>query len=183
MPGVAQVLFVCQANRCRSPFAAAIARRLADRSWEVYSGGLMTGGASMPRAGIETGAMLGIDFTSHRSRELDRTDLDGFDVILTLAKAQARELVADNPHLRGRIFTVKQFDRWITTHPKPRRAALGRWLDVAGMDRPPTDLLGDDARDDVADPINSPVEDWIGMARELTGLIGRIVGELGATRS
>lgn len=182
-PGVAHVLMVCQANRCRSPFAAAIARRLAGDSLEIHSGGLMAGGYPMPRAGIETGAMLGIDFSSHRSRELDRTDLDGFDLILTMANAQARELAADNPQLIERIFTVKQFARWITEHPKPRRMALGGWLDNVAQDRPRTDFLGDDESDDIADPINSPVGEWVDMARELTDLLGRIVTALGATRA
>ncbi|WP_127473795.1 low molecular weight phosphatase family protein [Microbacterium sulfonylureivorans] len=181
-PGVTHVLMVCQANRCRSPFAAAIAERLADDSLEIHSGGLMAGGFPMPSAGIETGATLGIDFSSHRSRELDRADLDGFDLILTMARAQARELVADNPQLLGRIFTLKQFDRWIADHPKPRRMALGSWLDNVAQDRPRTDFLGDDENDDIADPINSPASGWVQMAREQTLLLGRIVAALGATR-
>lgn len=180
--GVTQVLMVCQANRCRSPFAAAIARRLADDSLRIHSGGLMAGGFPMPQAGIETGAMLGIDFSSHRSRELDRTDLDGFDLILTMAKAQARELAADNPQLIGRIFTVKQFAAWIAEPPKPRRAALGTWLDGQAQSRPRTDFLGDDEQDDIADPINSPIGEWIDMARQLTELLGRIVSALGVAR-
>ncbi|GAA5212169.1 low molecular weight phosphatase family protein [Microbacterium kyungheense] len=182
VPGVTQILMVCQANRCRSPFAAAIARRLADDSLAVSSGGLMPGGHPMPVAGIETGAMLGLDFSSHRSRELDRTDLDGFDLILTMARSQARELVADNPALIGRIFTLKQFSRWIGEHPKPRRMVLGSWLDNVEQNRSRTDFLGEDEADDIIDPIASPVPEWIRMASEMTGLLVPIVDALGSRR-
>ncbi|WP_127818529.1 arsenate reductase/protein-tyrosine-phosphatase family protein [Microbacterium sp. CPCC 204701] len=181
-PGVTHVLFVCTANRCRSPYAAAIARLLADDSLEIHSGGLMAGGHPMPSAGVRMGRDLGIDFSSHLSRELDRDDLDGFEVILTMARAHSRELAADNPQLMGRIFTVKQFARWLTHHPRPVGVPVGVWLDGVAGDRSPTDFVGDDVDDDVADPINSPASAWAAMARELTGSISPIVAALGAAR-
>jgi protein-tyrosine-phosphatase len=181
--GVTHVLFVCQANRCRSPYAAAITRLLADDSLDIHSGGLMAGGYPMPPAGVQTGTHLGIDFSSHRSRELDRADLDGFDVILTMARAQSRELTADNPHLITRIFTLKQFARWIDEHPLPAGMALGDWLDRTARDRPQSDFLGDDPDDDVADPITSPPSAWVAMVRELTGALSGVVAALGAARA
>lgn len=181
-PGVTHVLFVCQANRCRSPYAAAIARRLADDSLDIHSGGLMAGGYPMPPAGVQTGTHLGIDFSSHRSRELDRADLDGFDIILTMARAQSRELAADNPQLIDRIFTVKQFARWVAHHPPVAGVPLGEWLDRFAHDRPRSDFLGDDPDDDVADPITSPPSAWVAMVRELTGSLSPIVEALGAAR-
>lgn len=137
----------------------------------------------MPPAGIEAGAMLGIDFSSHRSRELDRTDLAGYDLVLTMARAQARELAADNPALMARIFTLKQFARWIAEHPKPRRMVLGGWLDHVAQDRPRTDFLGDDEFDDIADPIASPVGEWVKMASEMTHLLHPTVEALGSRRT
>lgn len=181
--GVTHVLFVCQANRCRSPYAAAIAGRLADDSLDIHSGGLMAGGYPMPPAGVQTGTHLGIDFSSHRSRELDRADLDGFDVILTMARAQSRELAADNPQLRSRIFTVKQFARWVEEHPPDPGTSLGEWLDRTAHDRPRSEFLGDDPKDDVADPITSPPSAWVAMVRELSGLLSGIVAALGAARN
>ncbi|MFB8146076.1 low molecular weight phosphatase family protein [Microbacterium sp. NPDC056003] len=180
--GVTHVLFVCQANRCRSPYAAEIMRLLADDSLDIHSGGLMAGGHRMPPAGVQTGAHLGIDFSSHRSRELDRGDLGGFDVILTMARAQSRELAADDAHVTHRIFTVKQFARWLTDHPLPAGMPLGKWLDEAAHDRPRDDFLGDDESDDVADPIASPPSAWVAMVRELTAVLSTIVAALGAAR-
>lgn len=180
--GVTHLLFVCQANRCRSPYAAEITRLLADDSLDIHSGGLMAGGHPMPPAGVQTGTHLGIDFSAHRSRELDRSDLDGFDVILTMARAQSRELAADNPQLAHRIFTVKQFARWVDEHPLPDATTLRAWLDRAAHDRPRSDFLGDDENDDVADPIASPPSAWVAMVRDLTGPLSAIVTALDAER-
>lgn len=174
VPGVSDVLFVCLANRCRSPFAAAIAARLFDDRVRIHSGGLLPGGSSMPSTGIDVGAMLGIDFRSHRSRELDRGDLAGFDLVLTMAKEQSRELVADDPRLQNRVFTLKQFARWIAANPLPAGERLGPWLDRVAGPRTPAELIGAGPEDDVADPIQSPVGEWIEMARDLTSLIGEV---------
>jgi protein-tyrosine-phosphatase len=63
------IVFVCQGNICRSPFAAALLRaRLADGGIAIGSAGMMPQpGRPTPRLGIEAAAMRGIDLTAHRS--------------------------------------------------------------------------------------------------------------------
>jgi protein-tyrosine-phosphatase len=171
-PGVSDVLFVCQANQCRSPYAEAIARRLGGtRPIRFTSGGLMRGGHPMPPAGRLVGEEIGLDFSSHRSREIDLGDLGGFDLILTMARSQARALVEADPAVWPRVFTLKQFARWIPEHARPRRAILGSWLDAAASDRPRDSIVGDSDADDVADPLRSPPRAWRAMAKSLTTLL------------
>jgi protein-tyrosine-phosphatase len=178
-PGVAEIVFVCHANQCRSPYLEAIARRTADPArLGISSAGLIPGGHPMPQTGQEVGAELGFDFRGHLSREIDLADVGGFDLVLTAAREQARELVAADPHARARIFTVKQFARWIAEHPRPRRSVLGSWLDAAAADRPPTELLGRDDDDDIADPLNRPAKAWRRMVDDVTPHVDSIVAAL-----
>lgn len=174
-----RVLLVCRANRCRSPFAAAIGRELAaDRAVTFSSAGLLPGGERMPRAGLAVAGELGLDLAGHVSAELDLADLDGFDVILTMARDQARDIVADAPGARPRVFTLKQFDRWIAGHPAPDGVALRAWLDDRAADRPGRELIGADPRDDVADPLTEPPAAWRRMADELRGVLSRVVAAI-----
>lgn len=182
-PGFDHVLIACLANQCRSPFAEAVGRQAAEgRAIWIESGGLLPGGRSMPAVGIDVAAERGLDLSAHRSRRIDVEALTGFDLVLTAAREQAREIVAANPELRPRVFTIKQFARWIAEHPRPRRAQLGSWLDVAADERPATDLLGEDPADDLEDPLLLPAEKWRDMADELDVLLPAIVNALRPAR-
>lgn len=184
VPGQVEVLFVCHANQCRSPYAEAIARRLANgRPIRFHSGGLLSGGMPMPETGRRLGAALGYSFEDHRSRELDLLDLDGFDVVLTAAREQAREIVGANPDLWPRVFTIKQFSRWLDDHRLPPRAIVGSWLDATAADRDRRSLLGEDPDDDVADPLGMPESAWTAMVDELTTHLTRIVDGLSPRRA
>lgn len=177
--GVSDVLFVCHGNQCRSPFAAAIATRLGgDGALRFHSGGLLPGGKSMPKIGRSTGVRFGFDFEGHRSRELDLHDLAGFDLILTATRTQAREVLAEAPEVWPRLFTIKQFARWISDHPRPPRAALGSWLDSAASGRSRSTMLGESAEDDLSDPLLLPQPAWLLMVDELTRDLKIVVREL-----
>ncbi|MFB8387040.1 low molecular weight phosphatase family protein [Microbacterium sp. NPDC055910] len=180
--GQSEILFVCHGNQCRSPYAAAIAERLGGgRSLRFHSAGLIEGGRSMPTVGRALAARIGYDFTQHRSRELDAHDMAGFDLVLTAAREQAREVIAENPDAWPRVFTIKQFARWIQENPRPPRAALGSWLDAAAADRPRTELVGADPADDVADPLLLPERAWTTMVDELTRDLTTIIEGLAPT--
>ena len=73
--GRPRVLFVCQGNICRSPFAAALLRtRLGDNdAISVGSAGMMPQpGRATPAFGLQAAAEFGIDLTAHRSEWLTR---------------------------------------------------------------------------------------------------------------
>ncbi len=68
------IMFVCQGNICRSPFAAALLRaRLADGRISIGSAGMMPQpGRATPKFGLEAAAAHGIDLRAHRSLWLTR---------------------------------------------------------------------------------------------------------------
>jgi protein-tyrosine-phosphatase len=73
--GRPRVLFVCQGNICRSPFAAALLRaRLGENdAISVYSAGMMPQpGRATPVFGLQAAAEFGIDLAAHRSEWLTR---------------------------------------------------------------------------------------------------------------
>jgi protein-tyrosine-phosphatase/predicted ATP-grasp superfamily ATP-dependent carboligase len=68
------IMFVCQGNICRSPFAAALLRaRLADGRISIGSAGMMPQpGRPTPKFGLEAAAAHGVDLRTHRSLWLTR---------------------------------------------------------------------------------------------------------------
>jgi protein-tyrosine phosphatase len=163
------VLYVCTANRCRSPFAEHTLRRaLAAAGIDtvtVASAGLLPGGAPVPRVGLVVARERGLPLAGHLSRPLADLEfpLETVDLVLAMERAHARELVADHGAPFARVFTLKQFDRWSATHAFAG-ARLGEWLDDAADGRSPAELLGASAADDTADPINRPAPAWRTMA-------------------
>jgi protein-tyrosine phosphatase len=87
-----RILFVCSGNTCRSPLAAAIARKLAAERGlmdvEIQSAG--TG--AFPNSPASEGTMLvsverGLDVASHRAQMLTKELVDQSDVILTMSRS------------------------------------------------------------------------------------------------
>lgn len=175
---VARVLFVCTANECRSPFAAAIATRAAATlPVEFDSAGLDAWRRPVPPVGLAHARELGLDVKAHVSRRVHIDGLWDYDLVLGLSRVHIRELLSVEPELRSRLFTLKQFARWIPDHPRPKASRLGPWLDREAR-RPGTDFLGDSADDDIADPVGQPIDDWRVMSNDLTHAIQAIIDGL-----
>lgn len=79
----APVLFVCQGNICRSPFAAHAFERLVRGRVEVGSAALVPrGGRGTPALGVEAARAHGIDLSGHGSRVLEREAAEGAALIV-----------------------------------------------------------------------------------------------------
>lgn len=141
------VLFVCTANRFRSPLAAAwFQKRLegqADaRDWSVGSAGTWAepGQTVVPPAkwGAEH---FGLDLAAHRSQRVSWDLLSRYDLILVMENSQREGLLVEFPQLEGRILLLAQ-------------AASGVGYDVP-------------------DPGVVPDESFLDIAREVTGLVDK----------
>ena len=100
------VLFVCQGNICRSPFAAALLRaRLGqDSAIPVASAGMIPRpGRTTPPVGIQAAKSFGVDLAGHRSAWLTRQLADEASMLVVF-DTRNREAILDRyPDLTAKI--------------------------------------------------------------------------------
>lgn len=175
------ILFVCTANQCRSPFAEAIAYRYASpQKFLLGSAGIrMGGGESVPRNGLRVASEIGLHLAEHRSRRIVTSELRVWDVILAMTREHVRELVAADPTLWPRAFTIKQFQRWLEEHPPERGADLREWIDRAAVNRSRFEAVGSSHDDDIADPLKLPPVGWRRMAADMDQELAAVFRKLG----
>lgn len=113
-PPMPAILFVCTANRIRSPLAEHLLRRrlAADvftAAWRVESAGVWAQ-PDLPAlsAARQAGAELGVDLSDHRSQRVDDLNLSHYDLILTMERGQRDLLRVEHPDIAERIVTVSQ---------------------------------------------------------------------------
>lgn len=93
-----RVLFVCTGNTCRSPMAAAVARRMArERGWEhldVRSAGVAASPGTPASAGaVRVGEEVGLDLAAHRSTPLSAELVDAADLILVMSPGHVHRVL------------------------------------------------------------------------------------------
>ena len=138
----------------------------------VASAGLLPGGYASPPEVIITMAELGIDLSRHCSTQISAEIVSSSDVIVTMARRHAREVVILVPEVWGRTFTLKEFVRRgeMVGRRRPDEA-LDSWLERLHRGRQRTDLVGSTAADDVPDPIGGPLDGYRSTARQLGSLV------------
>jgi protein-tyrosine phosphatase len=107
------ILFVCTANRFRSPLAAALLRQALQEMgfadyWRVMSAGTWAtpGQAPLPAA-VSAAGHFGIDLSGHRSTRVSRQLLSEYDLILVMQASHHEALLTEFPDLaeRFRLFS------------------------------------------------------------------------------
>ena len=108
------VLFVCTANQCRSPMAAALYLRQLNRrnltlqvDWRVSSAGSWAkeGLPAIPNA-VRVMREMGLHIEQHRSRQVSAELLKPFDLILVMSQHQQEGLRVEFSHLAERIYLL-----------------------------------------------------------------------------
>ena len=181
-----RILFVCTANICRSPMAAALCAAHARRRGatpEVYSAGTEAGGVSMPVTPPpevdEVMAPHGIDLSGHRSRALTETVLLEADVVIGMARRHVQESVLLDPSCFTRAFTLKELvRRGDSVGPRPTGEDFVAWVGAAHGDRTRMALARRDTADDIADPYGGPLTAYRDCALELDELTGALAALL-----
>ncbi|MCO5321141.1 MAG: hypothetical protein M9922_07055 [Microthrixaceae bacterium] len=174
----ARLLFVCTANRVRSPFAEAVARSVIDSAQlnaKVASAGTQAGSAPAVVNMVEVAAKMGIDLSGHVSRPVD-TDLTGSaDLIVTMTGEHVIDVVGLDPDATQRTMTLGEFAKAARKMGAPRWDVTSLHLWAAEVtDRPISALL--DSSLDVADPIGGPKRAYRRAAREITDLVTGALG-------
>jgi protein-tyrosine-phosphatase len=106
------ILFVCTANRFRSPLAAAILRKTLSQmgmsaSWEIASAGTWAEtGQPVLSYVAEAARGFGIDLSAHRSRRVNEALLTQYDLILVMQASQREALLSEFPSLEDHIYLL-----------------------------------------------------------------------------
>lgn len=116
------ILFVCTANRFRSPLAAAIFKKAVAEEeakrpspwkigeagdWRVGSAGSWaTPGQTVLPAVLEAAKQLDMDLSAHRSVQVSGPLLSNYDLILVMQESQKEALRSEFPHLHERIYLL-----------------------------------------------------------------------------
>jgi protein-tyrosine phosphatase len=173
------VLFLCRANVCRSPMAAALLRSRLERAGggcRVSSAATMTPGHSADPATVQIMAARGIDITGHRSRAVTAADLTTADLVLAMSRENLRHAVVLEPRAWMHTFTFKELIRRAQAdRPRHFSEPVADWLARISRGRERSQLLGGNDADDVADPAGQPLRAYEVTAELLTGLVDDLV--------
>lgn len=112
-PHMPAVLFVCTANRIRSPLAEYLLRRRLEAMppdsvpWDVESAGIWAEpGLPVLPVTQQVASDLGLDLSLHRARRVDALNPEHYDLILTMEQSQRDVLRAAYPASASRILTL-----------------------------------------------------------------------------
>jgi protein-tyrosine-phosphatase len=103
------VVFVCTANICRSPVAAAlfaewVRRQAPAEAWQVRSAGTWAeDGLLASTYSREVAAELGLDLSMHRAQRVDGDMVEAADLIVCMTRSQVDALKAEFPEHGKRI--------------------------------------------------------------------------------
>jgi protein-tyrosine-phosphatase len=109
------LLFLCQGNICRSPFAAELARRrLAERGLSgvaCVSGGLRASQApESPRDAVNAAARYGIALDGHRALDVTAAQMASADVIVVMEVRHVDEIRRRFPDAIGRVHLLPLYE-------------------------------------------------------------------------
>lgn len=157
-----RLLFVCTANRCRSPMAEYLARQSLVRRQidaEVVSSGRLSPRLAASDGAVAALAKRGIDLRGHTSAPTDPDTLGHADLVLVMERAHLVDVYRTRSDAIGHSFTLGEFPKLLEatasetapTLAAPQRAR--RRIALAHESRDPNRILIDDDSTDIADPM------------------------------
>ena len=152
------ILFVCTANRFRSPIAAALfAKRLQQeqiaQGWSVGSAGTWAEpGLPVVPSPRWANKHLGIDLEAHRALRVDRALLAAYDLILVMENNHEESLRVEFPEIKDKVFLLAKVASGVAYDvPDPGVVQGDTFLNIA---------------DELADLINKGFEEICLLARQ-----------------
>lgn len=169
------LLFVCTANQCRSPMAAALARHELTRRTVpgfVHSAGFLEGGSPATPGAVRAMRERGLDISTHVSVRLDPELLDTADVVITMEGSHVLDLSSIDPRGAQRAIPLLAASEQIDDLPKQPYgpAELRAWVEASRRDL--NHIL--DPGHDVEDPTGRTMRRF----RHTSELIAKSIGLL-----
>jgi len=186
-----RLLFVCTANRIRSPFAAALATKLAAEHSlpvEIGSAGLTSDGEPAAESMIHAATPFGVDLSTHRSQLVTVEMLSWADLVVTMTGRHVLAIVTMDTGARTRTLTLGEWaaavhiddpaPEWAATSSSSATPAwtpdvIARWAQLV-TDRPVDALLSRST--DVADPVGRSDRQFRRTAQEIDRLLRECMG-------
>jgi protein-tyrosine phosphatase len=172
-----RILFVCTANICRSPMAAALLRHRLDELGVAAD--IRTAGFLEPERPVSDGAMRvlaarQLDVSEHRSRRLDAELVRSATLVVGMERRHVRDAVVLAPEAWPRTFTLKELlRRGASIGPRTTEPFDG-WLARVHLGRSSQDSFGP-GDDDVDDPYGRSDDAFRLTAAELDDLLADFV--------
>jgi protein-tyrosine phosphatase len=176
---MADVLFVCTGNVCRSPSAALLFRKDLDEAGisgvTVHSAGTLGADFGPPDLLVGAARTLSIDLGAHVSRKMDPDMIESAHLVIGLAREHVREIVLSVPSSIARTFTLREIvRRGLESGPRRPGEEFGDWLARLVDGRRNVDLVGDSPEDDIVDPLGGASKDYERMLAEVRALTGSL---------
>jgi len=114
---IANILFVCTGNICRSPFAQGLFTRIVAqkglKDLTADSAGLLAlPGNSVSYLAQRVAAEHDVDLTEHKAKSVSKDFVDQSDLILVMEKSQEDSLLAAFPEAAGKVLLIRHFARF-----------------------------------------------------------------------
>lgn len=105
------ILTVCVGNICRSPIAEGLLARYFPEK-RVWSAGVaaLVGKPADPFA-VDVAKEHGLDLSAHRANQLAGWMCTAADLILVMESGHKKQIEAQFPLVRGKVFRVAEFDK------------------------------------------------------------------------
>jgi protein-tyrosine phosphatase len=180
-------LFVCTGNICRSPladvFMADRSRRLLGGAVRVRSAGIAAG-RYLSHETIETAREKGLDAGSLRPTQLTADLLREADLVVTMTRDHAAEVLDVAPEAAEKTFALKELTGLLASLPPPkpspeRESVLAR---IAEAHRRRASGTVAAPAEDVLDPLGLPMEIYREVAAEIEAGVDDLVRGLFGAR-
>jgi len=99
-----KILFICEGNICRSPFAERYLKQLRPDLHTASVGLQFQSGRMSPLLAVKTARAVGIDLAAHRSVYIGDLDPGSYDALFVMDRMNYQKLQKHYPNLRSRIF-------------------------------------------------------------------------------